>query len=105
MTAKKAASKSSTTSVKPVADHAVPVLATAPQAVTLEPVFAALRKRYPAARQSEVQLFAADFYRRMEEDEFPNHPPEQWAALAADMLEFARTRKAGTVNVRCSTRP
>ncbi|MBB4596258.1 NAD-glutamate dehydrogenase [Xanthomonas arboricola] len=100
MTAKKAASKSSTTSVKPVADHAVPVLATAPQAVTLEPVFAALRKRYPAARQSEVQLFAADFYRRMEEDEFPNHPAEQWAALAADMLEFARTRKAGTVNVR-----
>ncbi|TQS94863.1 NAD-glutamate dehydrogenase, partial [Xanthomonas perforans] len=100
MTAKKAASKSSTTSVKPVAERAVPVLATEPQAVTLEPVFAALRKRYPAARQAEVQAFAADFYRRMEEDEFPNHPPEQWAALASDMLEFARARKAGTVNVR-----
>lgn len=100
MKAKKAASNSSTTSAKPVAERAVPVVATAPQEITLEPVFAALRKRYPAARQSEVQLFAADFYRRMEEDEFPNHPPEQWAALAADMLEFARTRKAGTVNVR-----
>lgn len=100
MTAKKAASKSSTTSVKPVAKRAVPVLATEPQAVALEPVLAALRKRYPAARQTEVQAFATDFYRRMEEDEFPNHPPEQWAALASDMLEFARTRKAGTVNVR-----
>lgn len=100
MKAKKAASNSSTTSAKPVAERAVPGVATAPQAITLEPVFAALRKRYPAARQSEVQLFAADFYRRMEEDEFPNHPPEQWAALAADMLEFARTRNAGTVNVR-----
>lgn len=100
MKAKKAASNSSTTSAKPVAERAVPGVATAPQEITLEPVFAALRKRYPAARQSEVQLFAADFYRRMEEDEFLNHPPEQWAALAADMLEFARTRKAGTVNVR-----
>ncbi|AKO01108.1 NAD-glutamate dehydrogenase domain-containing protein [Xanthomonas oryzae pv. oryzicola] len=100
MTANKAASKSSTTSVKPVAERAVPVFATEPQAVTLEPVFAALRKRYPAARQAEVQAFAADLYRRMEEDEFPNHPPEQWAALASDMLEFARVRKAGTVNVR-----
>lgn len=100
MTANKAASKSSTTSVKPAAERAVPVLATEPQAVTLAPVFAALRKRYPAARQAEVQAFAADLYRRMEEDEFPNHPPEQWAALASDMLEFTRVRKAGMVNVR-----
>ncbi|MFL7980707.1 hypothetical protein, partial [Xanthomonas vasicola] len=47
MTAKKAVSKSSTTSLKLVAERAVPVLATEPQAVTLEPVFAAMRKRYP----------------------------------------------------------
>lgn len=67
---------------------------------SLEPVYAALRKRYPTAAQAEAVAFAADFYKRMEADEFPHHSAEQWAALAGDTLEFARSRKAGKANVR-----
>ncbi|WP_305804895.1 NAD-glutamate dehydrogenase domain-containing protein [Stenotrophomonas sp. YIM B06876] len=67
---------------------------------SLDPVFAALRKRYPAAAQAEAVTFAGDFYRRMEADEFPHHSAAEWAAVAADMLEFARVRKAGQANVR-----
>ena len=36
----------------------------------------------------------------MEDDEYPHHSPEAWAALACDMLDFARVRKPGTANVR-----
>ncbi|HBK46539.1 MAG TPA: glutamate dehydrogenase, partial [Xanthomonadaceae bacterium] len=105
MKPKKAVSKSTKAPSRATARKATATRRTSPagtdvQAFSLEPVFAALRKRYPAARQSEAQLFAADFYRRMEDDEFPHHAPEQWAALAADMLEFSRTRKPGTPNVR-----
>lgn len=67
---------------------------------SLEPVYTALRKRYPAAAQAEAVAFAADFYKRMEADEFPHHSAEEWAALAAETLEFARARKAGKANVR-----
>ncbi|WP_125077400.1 NAD-glutamate dehydrogenase domain-containing protein [Pseudoxanthomonas sp. SGT-18] len=69
-------------------------------AFSLEPVFAASRKLVPAARQAELREFLAAFYRRMEEDEFPQHDPQGWAAIGADMLEFARKRKPGTANVR-----
>ena len=67
---------------------------------SLEPVFAAIRKRLPAARQAEAKAFAESFYKRMEEDEYPHHSPEAWAALACDMLDFARVRKPGAANVR-----
>ena len=67
---------------------------------SLEPIFAAIRKRLPAARQAEAKTFAAAFYKRMEDDEYPHHSPDAWAALACDMLEFARVRKPGTPNVR-----
>lgn len=67
---------------------------------SLEPVYTALRKRYPAAGQAEAVAFATGFYKRMEADEFPHHSPEAWAALAADTLEFARSRKPGKANVR-----
>ena len=67
---------------------------------SLEPIFAALRKRLPVARQAEARAFAESFYRRMEEDEYPQHSPEAWAALACDMLDFARVRKPGAANVR-----
>jgi len=67
---------------------------------SLDPVFAAIRKRMPAARQAQAQAFAESFYKRMEEDEYPQHGPEAWAALACDMLDFARVRKPGTANVR-----
>ncbi|MEO6102379.1 MAG: NAD-glutamate dehydrogenase domain-containing protein, partial [Pseudoxanthomonas sp.] len=59
-----------------------------------------MRKRLPAARQAEAKAFAESFYLRMEEDEYPHHSPEAWAALACDMLDFARMRKPGTANVR-----
>ncbi|MCW4455447.1 NAD-glutamate dehydrogenase [Flavobacterium sp. MXW15] len=71
-----------------------------PVGFSLEPVFTALRKRYPAAAQAQAVAFAGDFYKRMEADEFPHHSADGWAALAADMLEFARVRKAGQANVR-----
>ncbi len=67
---------------------------------SLEPVYTALRKRYPAAGQAEAVAFATGFYRRMEADEFPHHSAEEWAALAADTLEFSRQRKSGKANVR-----
>src|SRR5690606_4985607 len=74
--------------------------ATAVPGFSLEPVFAASRKLVPAARQAELREFLSAFYRRMEDDEFPQHPPAGWAAIGADMLEFARKRKPGTASVR-----
>ena len=53
---------------------------------SLEPIFAAIRKRLPTARQAEAKAFAESFYKRMEDDEYPHHAPEAWAALACDML-------------------
>jgi len=67
---------------------------------SLEPIHAVLRKRLPAARQAEAKAFAEVFYKRMEEDEYPHHSAEGWAALAMDLLDFARVRKPGTANVR-----
>ncbi len=67
---------------------------------SIEAVYAAARKRVPAARQAELQEFLAEFYRRLEEDEYPQHPAQAWAAIGVDMLEFARRRKHGTANVR-----
>ncbi|WP_045727681.1 NAD-glutamate dehydrogenase domain-containing protein [Xanthomonas sp. GPE 39] len=103
--ASKSKAKPAATSRKPVpvVEAMAKVIDAAPIAAagfSLGPVFAALRKRYPAARQEQAQAFAEAFYRRMEEDEFPHHIPQEWAALAASMLEFARKRKPGTANVR-----
>jgi len=67
---------------------------------SLEAIFAAIRKRLPASRQAEAEAFAGAFYKRMEDDEYPHHEPQGWGALACDMLEFARVRKPGAVNVR-----
>ncbi len=67
---------------------------------SLEPIRAVLRKRVPAARQAEAIAFAESFYKRMEGDEYPYHSAESWAALALDILEFARVRKPGTANVQ-----
>ncbi|HSX64844.1 MAG TPA: NAD-glutamate dehydrogenase, partial [Pseudoxanthomonas sp.] len=67
---------------------------------SLEPIFAAIRKRVPSARHAEARAFAEAFYKRMEADEYPHHSPEGWAAIACDMLDFARVRKPGTASVR-----
>ena len=68
--------------------------------VSLSPIIAAMRKRVSAA---EAEAFAKAFYQRMGEDEMPQHSADSWAALAADFLEFARTRKPGTARVRLFT--
>ncbi|MEO5630242.1 MAG: NAD-glutamate dehydrogenase domain-containing protein, partial [Thermomonas sp.] len=60
----------------------------------------ALAKRVPKTRLTEAQAFANVFYRRMDGDEFAQHGPDGWAALAADMLQFARVRKPGKPVVR-----
>ena len=60
----------------------------------------ALAKRVPKPRLAEAQAFADGFYQRMDSDEFAQHGPGGWAALAADMLEFARVRKPGKPVVR-----
>src|SRR5690606_15397185 len=70
------------------------------EAVSLDPVFNALRESLPKERHAEAIAFAGAFYKRMTEGEFPLHSPEGWASLAADLLEFARKRKPGTANVR-----
>ncbi|MFL6593133.1 MAG: NAD-glutamate dehydrogenase domain-containing protein, partial [Luteimonas sp.] len=68
--------------------------------VSLESVFEALRKRLPNAEQAPAQAFASVFYKRMTMEEFALHSPDAWAALAADFLDLARTRKPGTAKVR-----
>ncbi len=80
--------------------ESVPAQDAASTGFSLEPVYSALRKRYPAAAQAQATAFASAFYRRMEADEFPHHSAEQWAALAGDTLEYARSRKVGKANVR-----
>ncbi|MFC0679272.1 NAD-glutamate dehydrogenase [Lysobacter korlensis] len=70
------------------------------EAVALDPIIAAVRKRLPKARQDEGEAFTRAFYKRMSADELPQHGPDQWAALAADYLEFARGRKPGSALVR-----
>ena len=67
---------------------------------SIKPILAALAKRLPKARQAEAQAFANAFYVRMSGDEFAQHGADGWAALAADILEFARARKPGKANVR-----
>ncbi|HJS36480.1 MAG TPA: NAD-glutamate dehydrogenase, partial [Pseudoxanthomonas sp.] len=74
---------------------------TAAGAFSLAPILAAIRKRVSgASAQAETQTFAEAFYKRMEEDEYPHHSADGWAAIAADTLAFARNRKPGTANVR-----
>jgi glutamate dehydrogenase len=76
-------------------------IGTVAPAFSLEPVLDALRTRYASAKQLlEAQAFTADFYRHMEADEFVLHPPQEWAAIAAQMLEISRARKPETANVR-----
>ncbi|MDH5833784.1 NAD-glutamate dehydrogenase [Luteimonas kalidii] len=69
-------------------------------ASVLQPIFDAIRKRAGKAAQDDANAFASAFYRRMTEDELPQHSAEGWAALATDLLEFMRRRKPGTAQVR-----
>jgi len=66
----------------------------------LKPILDALAKRVGKAGQAEARAFAGAFYRRMDAEEIASRGAAGWAELAADMLEFARTRKRGKANVR-----
>ena len=68
---------------------------TSSDAASTKPILAALAKRVPKAKQAEAKVFADAFYRRMSQDEFAQHGADGWAALGADILEFARARKRG----------
>jgi glutamate dehydrogenase len=83
----------------PARDPAAAGVASA-RADLLEPIFAAIRARAGDARQQDASTFAAAFYRRMTEEELPLHSAEGWAALANDLLDFARVRKPGTASIR-----
>lgn len=74
--------------------------ATSATAGVLQPILDAVRKRAGKAAQDDANAFANAFYRRMTEDELPQHSAEGWAALATDLLEFMRRRKPGTAQVR-----
>src|SRR3546814_17325894 len=68
--------------------------------VLLDPIFQASRKHAGKGGQDHAVAFADAFYHRLTADELPLHDPAGWAALASDFLDFARTRKRGTANVR-----
>ncbi len=70
------------------------------RAEMLDPIFVAIRARAGADRQDDASAFAAAFYRRMTEDELPQHDAAGWAALANDFLDFARRRAAGEARIR-----
>jgi glutamate dehydrogenase len=101
---RKAAKTAANANIKSVAGKNVTATKAAPakgsQAVSLEPILAAMRKRLPKARHGEGEAFINSFYRRMSEDELPQHSADGWAALAVDFLDFARARKPGTALVR-----
>src|SRR4249919_1558645 len=101
---RKAAKTAATANIKSVAGKNATATKAAPangsQAVSLEPILAAMRKRLPKARHGEGEAFINSFYRRMSEDELPQHSADGWAALAVDFLDFARARKPGTALVR-----
>src|SRR5688572_14129457 len=95
--------KSSTGSIRKDTANSVaagPAPAVETQAVSLQPILAAMRKRVPKARHAEGEAFINAFYRRMSEDELPQHSADGWAALAVDFLDFARARKPGAALVR-----
>ena len=69
------------------------------QAGVLAPILDAIHRR-TGGGDSNASAFAGAFYRRMTEDELPVHDADGWAALAEDLLGFARKRKPGTTLVR-----
>ena len=90
--------KSATSSAKPPAKLAAAADArSGARSELLDPVFEAIRKRKGGA---DAKAFAGAFYRRMTEDELPLHSPDGWAALATDLLDFARKRKPGAAVMR-----
>jgi glutamate dehydrogenase len=63
----------------------------------LDPILDAVRRRKGG---DDARAFANAFYRRMTAEEMPLHGADSWAALAMDLLDFARKRKPRSANVR-----
>ena len=54
----------------------------------------------PRRARTQAQAFARGVLQAHERRRIAQHGAEGWAALAGDMLDFARVRKPGTANVR-----
>ncbi|HEY4555233.1 MAG TPA: hypothetical protein VIG68_02175, partial [Lysobacter sp.] len=101
-TSKRGAKASSAQSApaKQIVERVDEPTAPARESVSLEPIVAAVRKRLPKGAHAEGEAFVRAFYQRMSSDELPQHSAEAWAALAADYMEFVRSRKRGVAKVR-----
>ena len=69
-------------------------------AISIDPILAALRKRVPKAQQAQAEAFARSFYKRMSAEDIVLHSPEGWAGLASDFLDMVRAHKPGTIEMR-----
>jgi glutamate dehydrogenase len=70
------------------------------QAPAVEAVLSELKSKLTSARLKEAQTFASHLLKRVGAEELAARPAAQWAAMAQDILEFVRVRKAGQPNVR-----
>ncbi|MDO5504741.1 MAG: NAD-glutamate dehydrogenase [Pseudoxanthomonas suwonensis] len=66
----------------------------------MSPIYKAVEARAGKSGAGQAVEFARAFYQRMSDEELPLHSADAWAALAADLLAFARKRKPGTASVR-----
>src|SRR6476620_3664599 len=87
--------KTAKPAAKPRASKTGLTAAPSGEGVSLEPIVAALRARAPKAQQEQAEAFLRAFYRRMSVDEYVQHSPENWAALASEFLGLAHARKPG----------
>ncbi|HEY0178206.1 MAG TPA: NAD-glutamate dehydrogenase, partial [Dokdonella sp.] len=56
--------------------------------------------RLNGARLRDAQAFAAEFLRRVADDELAARSVAEWSALCQSMLEFVRERRAGAAKIR-----
>ena len=73
--------------------------ASAARRAAASPVIAPILDAAGKAGSAE-RAFAAAFYQRMTPEETEQHPPETWAAIAADAQAFVRSRKPATPGLR-----
>ncbi|ODV19052.1 MAG: glutamate dehydrogenase [Lysobacteraceae bacterium SCN 69-25] len=70
------------------------------QAPAVEAVLTELKSTLTAAKLKEAQAFTSHLLHRVTDEDLAARPAAQWAAMARDLLEFVRVRKAGTSSVR-----
>jgi len=74
------------------------VLAAAPNSV--DAVIDHLKSRLPAPRHKDATALAEAFFRRLPDEDFAVRSAEDWAALMAGILDFARERRPETPKLR-----